>query len=207
MFLSGSGGGFGFEKLELFGGQGLAVGVGDEAVDGAGEVAELEADGAGGGVVLPDLFFGEAGGPVADVGFGLVERAAEEARDGREGGVGAGEPGFHSFMVVPTFARWASVGEPGPCAGELHRWGCAGFSHFSAVWRGSLRPRAPCLRRPEGAPPRWHFRLSTLCGPKDRATPVDENGVRLGFDRMRINRYDYPDLASDPGSHGGRRWS
>ena len=75
-------------------------------------VAELEADGAGCRVVLPDLFVRKAGGPVADVCLGLVERATEEARDGREGGVGAGEPGFHGFMV-PVW-RGDSAGPPSP---------------------------------------------------------------------------------------------
>lgn len=91
---------FGFEEGELGFVEGFAAGVGKEAVDGAGEVAELEADGGFFEGLGPELGVVEGGGPAADFVEGLFEGAAEEAGDGREIGEAAGEPGFHGFRLA-----------------------------------------------------------------------------------------------------------
>jgi len=80
---------FGGEEGELGGGELAAEGVGPKAVDRAGEVAEVEGDG---GV-------GCGGGPAVEVGEGVVEGAGQQATEGIEIGVAAGQPGFHTPRI------------------------------------------------------------------------------------------------------------
>lgn len=86
---------FGGEEVELGGGEWAAEGVGPEAVDGAGEVAEVEGDG---GV-------GRGGGPAVEVGEGVIEGAGQEAAEGIEIGVFSGEPGLH----IDRIRGWGGV--------------------------------------------------------------------------------------------------
>lgn len=76
---------FGGEVGELVFVERGAEGVGEEAVDRAGEVAELKGD----------LGIGLGGGPAVEVGEGVIEGTGEETAEGVEVGVLAGEPGFH----------------------------------------------------------------------------------------------------------------
>jgi hypothetical protein len=98
--LGGAGEVFGFEECELGFVEGFAAGVGEKAVDGAGEVAKLEADGGFFEGLGPEPDVVEGGGPVADFVERLFEGAAEEAGDGREIRKAAGEPGFHGFRLT-----------------------------------------------------------------------------------------------------------
>lgn len=108
----GAGVAFGFERFELDGAELVAFGVGEQAVEGAGDVAEMKGDGghvAGAGI---EHGVGEWGAGSVDVLAGELEGMNDGAEDGGKVGVGAAEPGFHGIRVQGTAFRRTPLPPP-----------------------------------------------------------------------------------------------
>lgn len=99
----GFGGGWialGLERGELGLAELAAFGIGEEAVEAAGDVAQVEGDGSYAGGAGVEGGFGKLGEGSVDVFTGELEGMDDGAEDGREAGVGAAEPGFHDRLQV-----------------------------------------------------------------------------------------------------------
>ncbi len=85
---------FSFECGELLGAELVAFSVGEDAVDGAGNVAEKESDRREPERLRIDLSIGQPCGPLGQVVEGQFKRVQNGAARGRNVGVGSAEPGF-----------------------------------------------------------------------------------------------------------------
>ena len=72
----------------------LAFGVGEDAVSGAGDVAQMESDGRKAERLRVNFGVGQAGSPFGQVVEREVERVKNSAARGGDVGIGAAEPGF-----------------------------------------------------------------------------------------------------------------
>jgi hypothetical protein len=84
----------GFERDHLLVGELVALGVAEDAVYAAGDVAEMECDGRQAERRCVDLGVGKAGGPFGDVVESQFESVEDGAAYGWNVGVRAAEPGF-----------------------------------------------------------------------------------------------------------------
>lgn len=84
----------GFEEHELVRGELVAFGVGEDAIGGARDVAQVEGQGRQAEGQSADFEVGQAGGPDADVVEGKLQGVQDGAGYGGNVSVGAGEPGL-----------------------------------------------------------------------------------------------------------------